>query len=1054
MKATLNLITFADSATDKGTFTFSKATDTGYTDLLKVVNALSAVGGTNYVSALTKATANITAEMTAGTVANKQVFFISDGNPTTSPTAAQLTTWQNLMANPPGGNSSIPVTTIGLGSGISDVYLSKITTSKTIMTPSATQLDDILQANLFVGSVSGNVLLNDAKLTLDGKETISQVAYDGTVYKVVNGVLQVDKPNADVTSSYDAATGRLVLDSGMGVLTLYMKANSSNKAGDYIYQLRSGQLTTGTAITDNYVYTGVDSAGHTQTATLHINALVDNNITGAIVVQAMGKDSGAANDFITSDGDAGRLITGTVAKTLAAGNYLEVSTDGGKTWTKVTAYDGKQWAFVDKSAHTADWTIQVRVADNNGNSGFLTNQAVTQVAALHAPTITSIPKADDGLLTSTEANTAVDMVVSLGNTGAKAGDIVHVQWGVGLYDQALTAADIAAGSVTVSVPRTVTYTEQGVAYDFNVIASIVSNGVAGASSSAYRVVGGGFSTKAISDTFAANSAGSVANNVYTGTDFTVTTSGTGMAKTAAVSANHYAGLTLSDTSSANATVNLSQPATKFSVTLSGIDLAKSGATIYVYGVDGKELSQQVVTSTTYYKAFSYTAPTGVDVGSFKVVAGSDAVTLSGFSFTEALHVGDTRALSIDHLTDTFYGTGGDDTALLKYAASSYLASTSNQGIHGGDGVDTLKVENYNQTLDLTLSTSKGKITSMEIIDLTRGEGKVIPSSREQVIQSLEGGILEQMNVREGDVVEAGQVLLKIDPTRAGASFRETESKVLALKGQLARLRSEAYGKPLSFPPEVQAVPSIVQAETEAYNSRRRMLDEGIAGLQKSLSLAEGELTVSQRLAKQGLISDVEILRMQRAANDFRIQINERSNKYRSEANADLTRVESELAQSVENLAGREDVMKRTTITAPLKGIVKNVRVNTIGGVIQQGQDIMEIVPIEDRLLVEAKIRPADVAFLRPGLPATVKISAYDYAIYGGLTGKVELISPDTIKDDDMSRQGKPDTSFYRVLIRTDEAELTKGDKHFPIIPGMTATADIRTGEKTIMQYLL
>lgn len=339
-------------------------------------------------------------------------------------------------------------------------------------------------------------------------------------------------------------------------------------------------------------------------------------------------------------------------------------------------------------------------------------------------------------------------------------------------------------------------------------------------------------------------------------------------------------------------------------------------------------------------------------------------------------------------------------------------------------------------------------------EVTRGEGKVIPSSREQVIQSLEGGILEQMNVREGDVVEAGQVLLKIDPTRAGASFRETESKVLALKGQLARLRSEAYGKPLSFPPEVQAVPSIVQAETEAYNSRRRMLDEGIAGLQKSLSLAEGELTVSQRLAKQGLISDVEILRMQRAANDFRIQINERSNKYRSEANADLTRVESELAQSVENLAGREDVMKRTTITAPLKGIVKNVRVNTIGGVIQQGQDIMEIVPIEDRLLVEAKIRPADVAFLRPGLPATVKISAYDYAIYGGLTGKVELISPDTIKDDDMSRQGKPDTSFYRVLIRTDEAELTKGDKHFPIIPGMTATADIRTGEKTIMQYLL
>jgi len=339
-------------------------------------------------------------------------------------------------------------------------------------------------------------------------------------------------------------------------------------------------------------------------------------------------------------------------------------------------------------------------------------------------------------------------------------------------------------------------------------------------------------------------------------------------------------------------------------------------------------------------------------------------------------------------------------------------------------------------------------------EITKGEAKVIPSSREQVIQSLEGGILEQMNVREGDVVEAGQVLLKIDPTRAGASYREAQSKALALKGQLVRLRSEAYGKPLVFPPEVVAVPSIVEAETEAYNARKHALDDGIAGLRKSLSLAQGELTVSERLAKQGLISDVEILRMRRQANEFNLQISERRNKYRSDANADLTRVESELAQAQENAAGREDVMKRTTITAPLKGIVKNVRVNTIGGVIQQGQDIMEIVPLEDQLLVEAKIRPADVAFLRPGLAATVKISAYDFAIYGGLKGKVELISPDTIKDDELARQGRPDTSFYRVLIRTDQAELTRGDKRFPIIPGMTATAEIRTGEKTILDYLL
>jgi len=338
-------------------------------------------------------------------------------------------------------------------------------------------------------------------------------------------------------------------------------------------------------------------------------------------------------------------------------------------------------------------------------------------------------------------------------------------------------------------------------------------------------------------------------------------------------------------------------------------------------------------------------------------------------------------------------------------------------------------------------------------EITRGEGRIIPSSREQVIQSLEGGILEQMNVHEGDVVETGQVILKIDATRANASFRESESKVLALKGQLARLRSEAYGQKLVFPPEVQAVPSIVEGESEAFNARRHALDDGIVGLQKSLSLAEGELNVSEKLARKGLISDVEILRMRRQANEFRLQISERRNKYRSDANAELTRVESELAQSLENLAGREDVMKRTTITAPVKGIVKNVRVTTIGGVIRQGEDIMEIVPLEDRLLVEAKILPSDVAFLRPGLPATVKISAYDYAIYGGLSGKVEHISPDTIKDEERTRQGRPDT-YYRVLIRTDEAELVKGDKHFPIIPGMTAVAEIRTGEKTILDYLL
>ncbi len=162
----------------------------------------------------------------------------------------------------------------------------------------------------------------------------------------------------------------------------------------------------------------------------------------------------------------------------------------------------------------------------------------------------------------------------------------------------------------------------------------------------------------------------------------------------------------------------------------------------------------------------------------------------------------------------------------------------------------------------------------------------------------------------------------------------------------------------------------------------------------------------------------------------------------------------ELSQTSENLVGRADVVERTTITAPVRGTVKNVRVNTVGGVIQPGEHILEIVPLEDQLLVEGKIRPSDVAFLRPGLPATVKITAYDYGIYGGLSGKVELISPDTLKDEEKGGSGRPDSTYYRVTVLTDRSALEAGGKELPIIPGMIASVEIRTGEKTVLEYLL
>ncbi len=343
----------------------------------------------------------------------------------------------------------------------------------------------------------------------------------------------------------------------------------------------------------------------------------------------------------------------------------------------------------------------------------------------------------------------------------------------------------------------------------------------------------------------------------------------------------------------------------------------------------------------------------------------------------------------------------------------------------------------------------------EVEEITEGEGKVIPISGEQIIQSLEGGILSELDVKEGQVVEKGQLLLKIDPTRATASYQESYNKMIALLGSVTRLRAEVYDKPLEFPPEVEAFPDIVRNERESFKSRRRALEQSVAGLERSLALTEKEIAMTEPLVAKGLISDLELIKSKRQANDTRIQITERKNKFIAEANQELVRAESELAQARENAIGREDTMKRTLVKAPVKGTVKNIKVTTIGGVIPPATDIMEIVPFEDQLLIEAKILPKDVAFLRPGLDATVKVTAYDYSIYGGLSGTLEHISPDTLREErpNAARAGVSDV-YYKVIVRTNSATLKRGDKEFAIIPGMTTSVQIKTGTKTILEYLL
>ena len=339
-------------------------------------------------------------------------------------------------------------------------------------------------------------------------------------------------------------------------------------------------------------------------------------------------------------------------------------------------------------------------------------------------------------------------------------------------------------------------------------------------------------------------------------------------------------------------------------------------------------------------------------------------------------------------------------------------------------------------------------------EITQAEARIISMSREQVIQSLEGGILAHMYVREGAVVEKGEVLLKIDPTRARSSYREALSKVIGLRASITRLRAEAYQTPLDFDDMVKQDPSIVAQETQAFNARQRALNESVSALERSHTLTLREIRMAEPLAAKGLMSEVELLRMRRQANDIQSQIVERTNKFRADANSELSRMEMELGQTNENLVGRADIVDRTTVTAPVRGTVKNVRVNTIGGVIQPGENILEIVPLEEQLLVEGKIRPGDVAFLHPGLPATVKITAYDYAIYGGLKGVVQYISPDTLKDDQKAAAGRADDTYYRVLVLTDSSTLETRGKSLPIIPGMLASMEIRTGEKTILDYLL
>ncbi len=366
--------------------------------------------------------------------------------------------------------------------------------------------------------------------------------------------------------------------------------------------------------------------------------------------------------------------------------------------------------------------------------------------------------------------------------------------------------------------------------------------------------------------------------------------------------------------------------------------------------------------------------------------------------------------------------------------------------------------------------------------VTKANGRVVPDGREQVIASLEGGLLRELLVREGEQVAAGQPLARLDPTRAEAQQAEGQAKRLAMMGTLARLQAEASGKPLKFPPHVPA--EVVNGETESYQARHSALAEATDSVRRSMALLGRELDVSQRMSTKGLMSEVEVMRLRRQINELSAQRQERSNRFRQDASAELVRVRTELSLMEEQMVVRDDAMRRNTLTSPVRGVVKQIKANTVGGVVAPGAPVMEIVPLGDKVLVEARVRPADIGFVKVGQPVLIKLSAYEYTIYGGLRGVVQSISPDALGDPE--RAASPDGTWYRALVRAERNSLVMpgaaGKKKMkpqaadeagepalaaasaagmavalpalPVMPGMTGTVEIRTGERSVLGFLL
>ncbi len=341
-----------------------------------------------------------------------------------------------------------------------------------------------------------------------------------------------------------------------------------------------------------------------------------------------------------------------------------------------------------------------------------------------------------------------------------------------------------------------------------------------------------------------------------------------------------------------------------------------------------------------------------------------------------------------------------------------------------------------------------------IDEVAKASGELITRSRVQVIQAVDGGVLAELLVKEGDRVAVGQVLARLKQARFGASVGEVESKLNALKAKSVRLRSEVTdSRTLSFPVDLQRqAPETVALERALFRQRQAGLNEELRTLQVAVDLSRKELQLIEKLFRDGDASGFEQLRAQRAANEAEARVINRRNKFLEDAQLELGRTEDDLSQAEQVLNLRRQQQQDSVFEAIVPGIVKNIRMTTLGGVLRPGEEVMQIIPIDDDLVVEAKIRPADISRVKPGLEATVRLDPYDYTVYGVIPGKVVYVSADSLKEE----TSRGNEIYYRVwvAIKGSSATTTSTGKSIEILPGMTAQIDIRTGDRTVMEYLL